>query len=72
MVVRNALLSPINSKIIAVTEIHLSYVLSLGSRIDSAALCQEMKCFRIDFRILINLSAIWILLNLFSTQLFLK
>lgn len=72
MVVSNALLSAINSKLIAVTEIHLIHELPLRSRINTATLGQEMKTFRIDFRVLMNLSAIRVLLSFFTAQSFLK
>lgn len=70
--VSNALLSAINSKLIAVTKIHLVHVLTLRSRINTAALCQEMKSFWIDFRVLVDLSAIRVLLDFISTKCFLK
>jgi len=72
MVVSNALLSAINCKLIGVTKIDLIYMLSLRSRINAATLGQEMKTFGIDFWVLVNLSAVRILLSFFSTQSFLK
>ena len=70
--VSNTLLSTINSKLIGVTKIDFIYMLSLRSRINSATLSQEMKTFWVDFRVLVNLSAIRILLSFISTQSFLK
>jgi len=71
MVVSNALFSSINSKLIGVTKIDLIHMLSLRSRINAATLGQEMKTFGVDFWILVNLSAVRILLSFFSTQSFL-
>jgi hypothetical protein len=70
--VSNTLLSTINSKLIGVTKIDFIHMLSLRSRINSATLSQEMKTFWVDFRVLVNLSAIRILLSFISTQSFLK
>lgn len=69
--VSNTWLSAVNTKIIAVTKIHLIHVLSLRSGINTAALSQEMKSLRIDFRVL-NLSAIRVLFTFLATQSFLK
>jgi hypothetical protein len=70
--VSNALLPAIDIKLIGVTKIDLSNMLSLRSRINAATLGQEMKAFRVDFRVLMNLSTIRILLSFFGTQSFLK
>lgn len=68
----NVLLSPIDSKLIAVTKIDLIDKLSLRSRINAATLGQEMKTCGVNFRVLMNLSAIRILLCFFGTQSFLN
>jgi hypothetical protein len=70
--VSNALLPAIDIKLIGVTKIDLSNMLPLRSRINAATLGQEMKAFRVDFRVLMNLSTIRILLSFFGTQSFLK
>jgi hypothetical protein len=70
--VSNALLPAIDIKLIGVTKIDLSNMLPLRSRINAATLGQEMKGFGVDFRVLMNLSTIRILLSFFSTQSFLK
>ena len=72
MIVSNALLPASDIKLIGVTKIDLSNMLSLRSRINAATLGQEMKAFRVDFRVLMNLSTIRILLSFFGTQSFLK
>jgi hypothetical protein len=71
--VDDALLSTVNGKVICgVAKIYLIHVLALRSRKDTATLCQEMKACRINFRILVNLSTIRILLYFFCTKSLLK